>query len=158
MERRQGERVDRTKQLGTLLLQSKSVRNGHQELRDRLGAMQKSVHDLRGSFSTKQPERAFLKEVHRVAESTELQISDYQVGLKKSLPTHSQTEVQFRCNGSYASVCQFLEQIKHLTKTTKLSRFRLDAETNLEVYPIQLTFVLYSEAQSHDTKEKRGVL
>ncbi len=74
------------------------------------------------------------------------------------LPTHSQTEVDFRCLGSYASICRFLDQAEQLAKTTKLSKFQLGPASGFDQYPIQLTFVLYSDASKHDTKEKRGVL
>ena len=151
------ERTERSEQLDVLLVQTGPVGGQYRRLRSELAKMKTSVAELESQFEGAQSGEEVIENISQLATDVNLEILDYQIGLAESLPTHSQIEVAFRCRGAYASICRFLEKTEHLTKTTKLSKFELDSSSNSGSYPIQLTFVLYSEAKSHDTKERRGV-
>jgi len=158
LERQQSEAVDRTAQFDLLLVQTGTEGREYRRLRDQAVAIKASVAELRGLLVAPQEEAAYVANLRRIADEVDLEILDTQIGLTKTMATHSQTEVALRCHGSYASICQFLLQAEQFTKIAKLSRLELEAIKNSRGYPIQLTFVLYSEGESHDTKETRGVL
>jgi Tfp pilus assembly protein PilO len=140
------------------LLQSGAEGREYRRLRDQLADMTESIGKLHAQLQSPQHEAAFVAELRGMADGVDLEIVNTQIGVTKTLPTHSQREVALDCYGSYASICQFLQQAEQFAKTTKLSKFALSATDNSDRYPIQLTFVLYSEGNSHDTKQKRGVL
>ncbi len=158
LQRKQAEHVSRTEQLDRLLVRTGTEGSEYRQLRNELSEMKESVEKLRLHLASHSSETGVIETLSGIAAEVDLEILDFQIGLTESLLTHSQTEVEFRCHGSYASICRFLEKAEQLTKTTKLSKFELQSEENSRGYPIQLTFVLYSEGQSHDTKEKRGTL
>ena len=158
LQRKQARHRARTEQLKQLFVNTGTEAVEYRDLNSRLNEMKKTVENLHRQLADHASETRVIEELSSIAAEVDLDVLDYQVGLTKSLPTHSQTEVEFRCHGSYASICQFLEKAEQLTRTTKLSRFELKAERNSRSYPIQMTFVLYFEGKSHDTRERRELL
>lgn len=152
--RSQADHASRADQIDKLLLAQSTEGAEYRRLRKKLVDMQSSIAELRGQLASEQSETELLAELSSLAQTADLKVLDFQAGTTQNFPTHSTTEVEFRCNGSYASICQFLDAAEKLTKTTKLSKIELESYTNPHSYPIQLTFVLYSGAQSHDTKEE----
>jgi len=155
---KQAAHESRTQQLDLLVEQTGAAGSNYRALRSRLETMQESLTELHRQLAGHPTESEAIGEIGDIATQVGLEVLDYQIGLTESCLTYSQTEVELRCHGSYTSICRFLEKIEHLTKVTKLSKFELNSAKNSHGYPIQLTFVLYSEGQSHDTKEKRGDL
>jgi len=154
---REGHR-SRSEQLDRLLIKTGTERTEYRRLRKQLRKTKASADRIHRQLAGRPSEATVIEDLSDIAADVGLEVLDYQIGLTEKQQAYSQTEVEFRCHGSYASICKFLEQAEQLTETTKLSKFELNSEKNSLGYPIQLTFVLYSEGQSHDTKEKRGVL
>ncbi len=155
---KQAGHVSRSEQLDLLLVKTGTEGAEYRRLRNQLSEMKASITKLHRHLSDHPSESTVIEELNGIAEDVGLEVLDYQIGLTEEQLSYSQTEIEFRCHGSYASICRFLQQAEQLTETTKLSKFELTSEVNSRGYPIQLTFILYSEGQSHDTKEKRGVL
>lgn len=141
-----------------LLVKTGTEGSDYHRLHKQLEEMKETVAELHSQLSDHPSESATIADLSDLATKVGLVVLDYSIGSTESQQTYSQTEVEFRCHGSYASICKFVQQAEQLTKTTKLSKFELHSGENSHAYPIQLTFVLYSEGESHDTKEKRGVL
>ncbi|MGI9427243.1 MAG: type 4a pilus biogenesis protein PilO [Bythopirellula sp.] len=158
LKQKQADYTSQSEQLDFLLLKTGTEANDYRRLRNELQETNQTVVELRRQLADQVSETALIDQLRQLAATVDLQIVDYQVGLTSSLPTHSQTELELSCHGSYDSICRFLQQAEQLTKTTKLSKFELKTDDNLPHYPIQVTFVLYSDGNSNDTKEKRGVL
>lgn len=158
LDRRQDDSMTRLMQLDELLIRSGTEGREYRQLRDKLVDMQDSIAEVNLQLRDEQQEERVLADLNSIASSVGLEILEHQLGQSKMMSTHLEKEIELRCSGSYASICRFLEQAEKITKTTKLSRFELNEAKNSRSYPIQLTFVLYSRANSHDTKEKRGVL
>jgi len=158
LQRKYAGHVSRTEQLDLLLVKTGTEGAEYRRLRNRLSEMKTSVSKLHRQLADHPSESIVIEELNDIADEVGLEVLDYQIGLKEEQPSFSQTEIEFSCHGSYASICQFLQQAEQLTETTKLAKFELTSEANSRGYPIQLTFILYSEGRSHDTKERRGVL
>ena len=158
LQQKQAEYSARSEQLDMLLVNTGTEASDYRRLRDELASMNDSVAEMHRQLAGQSSETAVIEQLSQLASDVDLEVLDYQVGLTQSLPSHSQTSVDFRCHGSYASICRFLQKAEQLTRTTKLSKFELNAKEKSHGYPIQLTFVLYSGGKSHDTKESRGAL
>lgn len=148
----------RTEQLNTLLQQSREALQKHRQLQKQLHALQEKIPAARRRLPNESFEAEFVSQVSNIAKSVDLQIVDYQQGTVQKAATHSKAEVQFRCHGSFASICHFLHEVSQLTRITKISKFDLKTEKNSHRYPFQVTFVLYYGVPSNDTSETRGVL
>ena len=79
-------------------------------------------------------------------------------------PTHSLAEVTVHGVGSFASICQLLDEINQLARITKISQLELKTDSKPNSYPLQVTFVLVYGIGSNDpvdtvdTIRKEGVL
>lgn len=158
MQRNREGHMSRSEQLDMLLIKTGTERAEYRRLRNQLSKMKESVDKIHRQLADRPSEATVIEDLSDIAADVGLEVLDYQIGLTEKQQPYSQTEVEFRCHGSYASICKFLDKAQQLTETTKLSKFELNSEKKSHGYPIQLTFVLYSEGQSHDTKEKRGFL
>ena len=158
LQQKQADYISQSEQLDFLLQKTGTEASDYRRLREELQDAKATVAELRRQLADQVSETVLIDQLRQLAATVDLHIVDYQVGLTNSLPTHSQTELELSCHGSYASICRFLQRAEQLTKTTKLSKFELQSSDKLSSYPIQLTFVLYSDGNSNDTREKRGVL
>ncbi len=140
--------------LDQLLLTSGAESIEYRDLRNQFEEMTNSVAEIHRQLAEQKTETAVIGEINNLASQAGLRVLDYQVGLAEGHPSHSKAEVEFRCLGSYASICHFLDKAEQLTKTTKLSKFELDSSENSTEYPVQLGFVLYSNGNSNDTSER----
>jgi Tfp pilus assembly protein PilO len=103
-------------------------------------------------------DREFVSEVRQVADRVGMEILDHRLSPQQKVATHSQTEVSFRCRGSYASICKFLSEIEQLARLTKVSKLELESDDYLDRYPFQVSFVLYYGLATNDTNERRAEL
>lgn len=158
LDQRREQSVGRMEQLDRLLSKQGNQGSEYRRLRTQLDRMKQSVAELHSQLSEEFSQETLLAEINELAGKSNIQILDYQVGAPERLMTHSMTEVEFSCHGSFASICKFLQEAEQITKVAKLSKLELISRDNSDGYPIQLTFVLYSEGKSNDTREKRGVL
>ena len=157
-DQREEQAASRIEQLDLLLSKQGAQGSEYRRLRKQLDGMKRSVAELHAQLGEEFSKDALLAAISELAEEMNVQILDYQVGTPQRLLTHSLTEVEFSCHGSFASICKFLEEAEQIAKVAKLSKFELVSRDNSTSYPIQLSFVLYSEGQSNDTREERGVL
>ncbi len=149
--------LSRTEQLDALLQSNASEVGDYRRLRSQLDEMKHSVAELHSQLAEEFTEESLLARLNEIAAVSGIQILDHQIGEPQTLLTHSLTEVEFHCHGSYDSICRFLEQAEQITKIARLSKLELDPRDNSRSYPVQLTFVLYSGGKSNDKREKRGV-
>ena len=148
----------RAEQLSRLQTSQGTETNEFIQLREQLETMQQSVSDLHRQLSKDHSEESLLADIQAIAADSDLQVIKHQFGERQNFSTHAITYVEFQCAGSYDSICRFLQQAEQITKTAKLSNLELQSANNSQSYPIQLTFVLYSEGESNDTRERREVL
>jgi len=148
----------RSDQLSSLINQSRGVQRDHRQLRKQFNTLQEKIAATRHRLPSESLEAEFVSQIGDVAESMDLRILDYQQVAAQEAPSHSKTEVQFRCNGSFASICHFFHEVSQFARITKISAFDIQSDLNSNHYPFRVTFVLYYGVPSHDTSETRGVL
>ena len=158
LQRRQAVYETRTAQLAQLQKASLPEVQAYRELRAKLTSMKASIFEVREKLASEAELETLVDEVTNLALEVDVQLISSEIGSTKQLATHSQTEVEFQCRGSYDSICQFLHRAEKLTKIAKISGFELQSSINPGGYPLQLTFVLYSGGVSNDISKKRGVL
>jgi Tfp pilus assembly protein PilO len=148
----------RIAQLETLLAKTPKVRQENRAFHAELASLRHTVEETQRRLPTELREREFVAQVRQVAAKSGMEVSDYQMGLTTELESYSQAEVTFQCKGSYASICQFLDEIDHLARITEISNLQIESADNFHSYPIQVTFVLYFGGRTHDRSMKGDVL
>ena len=148
----------RIAQLETLMANPGEAARDYRELRSAVSLVQTQIAEVQSDYLEAVDPATVMQQLTSLAREQRLEVFDYDISAPKALDTHVQTEIELHCRGSYASICRFLDQAEQLTCVTKLSSLEIDSSGNSELYPVELTFVLYSKVESHDREDKRGVL
>jgi Tfp pilus assembly protein PilO len=148
----------RITQLKELLVKTPRVRQENRAFHAELAALKHTVEETQRRLPRELREHEFVEQVRQVAAKTGIEIDDYQLGLVTELESYSQAEITFQCQGSYASICQFLDEIDHLARITEISNLQIESADNFHSYPVQVTFVLYFGGATHDRSMKGEVL
>ncbi len=148
----------RITQLEALLARAPKVQREHQALKASLAELRESVAETQQRLPSEMREHEFLDQVRSAAQSTGIQLGEYQLGTVEELASYSKAELTFACEGSFASICKFLDQIDHLARITEIRNLQIQSTDNFNRYPVQVTFVLYFGGATHDRNMRGDVL
>ncbi len=148
----------RIEQLTTLLSDSTAVQRENRDLQQEFKALETSIAAIRERLPHELRREEFTGELNRVAQEVGLHVLELRWGATEVTPSYTQAEVQLECDGSYASVCRFLDEVSQLTRITDIAQLQLEADTEARNHPFQVTFVLYYGVDSHDSDNNKGVL
>lgn len=98
-------------------------------------------------FQEKLPDSAqedeFLAQVARLARSVDLAVRDYRPGEVTSRGNYSELEIELSCEGSYESICRFLDGLPSLPRLSSLTGIEVQSQMEQSVYPIRLNLSAY---------------
>ncbi len=101
-------------------------------------------------------ETEFLKTVTQAAKDTGLEIRDYRRGRVEAKERHWQLEITVSGAGTYESICRFLDRIEAMPRITKVKTLAITSSAQSEVYPADITFVLYFGLQQESAPAKEA--
>lgn len=155
--RRQSD-LQRIDLLTTLLSESTAVQSQNRDLQQELAALEASISAIRERLPHELRQTEFSDELNRVAQEVGLRVVELRWGKTDVTPSHTQAEVRLECDGSYASICRFLDEVSQLTRITDISQLQLETDPESKYRPFQVTFVLYYGVDSHDSNNKQSVM
>ena len=71
--------------------------------------------------------------------------------------SHFQLEIRILGEGSYSSICRFLERIHELPRAVAIDKMRISTEKENNVYPVDMTFLLHYHVAEKNTAEKETI-
>lgn len=145
--------TERSEQLSLLLASSAEVQREQVPLRQELKKLQESIASTRSRLPNELQEKEFIGQLNKTAQQTGLEIMNHRITAVRPGSSISSAEIRFHCNGSYASICKFLNEVHQIARVTEISKLDLESEINSSGYPFQVTFVLYYGAESNDTEK-----
>jgi Tfp pilus assembly protein PilO len=158
LETRKQSDLLRIDQLRTLLSQSAIVQMQNFDQQQKLQSLENSISAIRERLPHELRQTQFSDELNRVAKEAGVQVYQLNWGDPEVTPSYTQALVQLECNGSYDSICRFLDQVSQLSRITDISQLQLDSDPVSRNRPLQVTFVLYYGVDSHDSNKNQGVL
>jgi Tfp pilus assembly protein PilO len=148
----------RIAQLQVMLSKSKQVYREHEKLYDELASLKKSVEETQKRLPRELGEGQFLEDVRAVAARMGVVVGEYHLGTTEELESYSKAELTLQCQGNYASICRFLDEIDHFARLTEVSNLQIESTDNFNRYPFQVSFVLYFGGSNHDRSMRGDVL
>lgn len=148
----------RISQLQAMLSKSKQVRREHTKLHHELDSLKKSVEETQKRLPRELGESEFLEQVRAVAVRSGVELGEYHLGTIVQLESYSKAELTLQCQGNYASICRFLDEIDHFARLTEVSTLQIESTDNFNRYPFQVSFVLYFGGSNHDRSMREEVL
>jgi Tfp pilus assembly protein PilO len=155
---RQLENTARAEQLELLTSHAAAIHTQHTQLRQELATLTSTVDAVRSRIPEEPLDAEFVRDVRRLATEAGVEVRDHRLAPPQRLGTHSQSEVHCDCLGRYDSICRFLDQVEQIPRIVKVAKLELGTSDNSDVYPLQVTFVLYYGLPANDTNERRDGL
>ena len=146
--------VARIGQLQALLHTAPEVHKLQQIQHEELDKLTLMTTAMRRRLPNKIQKQEFEKAIEQIAETVNLTMEITNWSTPKVEATHASVEITIRGTGSFASTCEFLNEINQLARITKVSSLEVESAPDSSSYPIQITFVLVYGVESHDIEEK----
>jgi Tfp pilus assembly protein PilO len=158
LETRKQSDLLRIEQLRTLLSHSATVQRQNLDQQQKLQSLEDSISAIRERLPHELRQTQFSDELNRVAEEAGVEVLQLNWGAPEVTPSYTQAVVQLECDGSYDSICRFLDKVSQLTRITDISQLQLESDPESQNRPLQVTFVLYYGVDSHESNKNQGVL
>jgi Tfp pilus assembly protein PilO len=141
------EGLERSVQLDALLGGSRQIRLGHEKLKQSLAEAREREAALLSRIPEAPREAEFLAHLSGLANEVKLRLRDYRPGETRAKGDHWEMEIGIACEGSYESICRFLDGLTSLPRLTNLSRLEINTQEDSDVYPALLKLVIYFGAR-----------
>jgi len=93
---------------------------------------------------------SFLKEVTQLAGADQLAIKDFHPEKPEIKPGYAEMQVTLKGQGSFGSICAFIERITKLTRLSKIKDLTVSVADNATEYPMTATLVIYFGLRGSD--------
>jgi Tfp pilus assembly protein PilO len=93
---------------------------------------------------------SFLKEVAKLAEGDKLAIKDFHPEKPEVKTGYGEMQVTLKGQGSFGSVCSFIDQLTKLTRLSKIKDLTVSVGENATEYPMTATLVIYFGLRGND--------
>ncbi|NLS93719.1 MAG: type 4a pilus biogenesis protein PilO [Planctomycetaceae bacterium] len=144
--------LQRMSQLEMRLDAADRVRAEHARLREQLTAVEQREAALQARVPDDPGEEEFLGLASALAEETGLTIKDYRPGKATGGASCSSLEVQLIGEGTYGSICRFLDGLTKLPRHSTVAALHIGTADAEQVCPMEISVVLYFGATSGTTK------
>lgn len=155
VEQRQYLALQRVGQLETTLEASDSINTEHTSLSERLAAAREQESLLQSRIPDDPSEEAFLALASELATQTGLTIKDYRLGTSTETASCSAMDVELIGEGTYASICRFLDGVSKLPRLSSIRGLHVDATKSGTGYVVEISILLYYGAVAKPEKSSR---
>jgi len=134
-----------------------SVRNGpvmrqqHQIESEKLRTVKTRIANLQQRVPPEPDGGEFLNEVTKLAADGHVSIKDFHPEKSETKAGYAEMQVTLRGQGSFASICHFIDQLSKLTRLSKIKDLNLTAGDDSTEYPMTATLVIYFGLRGSET-------
>ena len=147
IDRELAELSEREAQLQQLLNRSDQIRADRKNLKMELASARGRIQKMERSIPREPSEADFLAQIAEAAGQVGLQIEDYRPGDSTQERNYSRMEVLLSGNGSYGSICDFLERVQRFPRLSRIIHFEVSALDNVDRYPFKLTLAVFFDVR-----------
>ena len=133
-----------------------SVRNGpvtrehHRIAVEKLHEVTTRIANLQRRVPQDADAGSFLKEVTKLAKGDKLDIKDFHPEKPEVKTGYAEMQVTLKGQGSFGSVCSFIDQLTKLTRLSKIKDLTLTVGESATEYPMTATLVIYFGLRGND--------
>jgi Tfp pilus assembly protein PilO len=136
------------------------IREQHRKVTETLSEVTGRISEVQRRVPQDADVAAFLKQLTQIAVTEQLAIKDFQPGKPSHKDGYAEMQVTLKGEGSFASICAFLDRLNKLTRLSKVKDLTLSAGEDSPDYPMTATLVIYFALQGQDAgsaqEDRRG--
>jgi Tfp pilus assembly protein PilO len=133
----------RIMELQMLIQNAPVMRIQHRTATDKLGEVTTRISEVQSRVPLDADAGEFLKQVTQLASAEQFAIKDFTPDKPQDRNGYAEMQVTLKGNGSYASICRFLDRLSKLKRLSKVKDLTLSAEGDANEYPMTATLVIY---------------
>ena len=146
------DRSARIEELRLSLQNASVVREQHRKVSEKLHEVTTRIAEVQRRVPQDANAGEFLKEVTQLASAERLVIKDFSPEQPADKNGYAEMEVTLTGEGSFASICGFVDRLAKLKRLSKVKNLTLSAVDFGREYPMRATLVIYFGLQGNDIK------
>jgi len=119
------------------------MREQHRLASEKLREVTTRIANITGRVPQDSDSVTFLNQVNEIANSVHLAIKDFHPEKPDPKTGYTEMQVTLRGEGSYGSICSFVDGLAKLTRLSKVKDLTLSAGDDSNKYPMTATLVIY---------------
>jgi Tfp pilus assembly protein PilO len=119
------------------------IRDQHRLVSAKLEAVTTRIAKVQRSVPQAADEGEFLHQVTQLASEEKLAIKEYHPEKPEVKSGYAEMQVTLKGEGSFASICTFVDHLNRLDRLSKIKDLTLSSETDGTEYPMTATLVIY---------------
>ena len=154
---------DTSMQIQSVLLSVQNapiIRQQHRKVAETLQNVTTRIAEVQRRVPKDADAGEFLKQISKIASSERLAIKDFHPEKPSSKDGYAEMHVTLKGQGSFASICTFVDRLNKLTRLSKVKDLTLSAADGAIDYPMTATLVIYFGLRGKDApsprEERRG--
>lgn len=146
----------RIEELKILSKNAAIMREQHQKVSEKLQHVQARIDDIQRRVPQNADAGEFLKEVTQLASAEHLALKDFTPQAPANRNGYAEMQITLAGNGSYASICRFVDRLSKLQRLSKVKDLRVTAEGGTNEYPMTATLVIYFGLRGKESSDAKS--
>lgn len=140
---KEGQLEERITTISTLLESVEDIQAKLDQATRNLDQQQQRTAQVRERIPDQPCEEEYLRSVSEAAMESGVVKLDFKLGGKTLGATFSQIDVSLECEGSYESICRFLDRLEQIPRVARVMSLELTSDSAKTLYPLTLDIRLY---------------
>lgn len=128
------------------------IRSQHQIVSEKLKEVTTRIANVQRRVPQNSDEGDFLHQLTQLAGNEKLAIKEYNPGKAEARSGYAEMQVTLKGEGSFGSICTFVDRLNKLARLSKIKELTLEAEDSRAEYPMTATLVIYFALRGSDAE------
>ena len=133
------------------LRDSHRVRADHYRLEQTYESLQSQVETIGQRLEQPLEKEQLSQSLRTAALAANLSIDKLTIGKNHQTSSHRRLELELQCSGSYASICNFVDDLGKLTWITDITQLRIQSRDQQTKYSVLAKFSVYYDRTSRES-------
>jgi Tfp pilus assembly protein PilO len=131
------------------------IQEQHQKVSQTLAKVKEQIATIQQRVPQTDEAGEFLKAVTKIAGEENFAIKNFQPEKPANRDGYAEREVTLKGQGSYESICTFVDRLGKMTRLSKVKTLRLAVGDTSTQYPVTATLVIYFGLQGKNAKDSK---
>jgi len=128
------------------------IRAQHQKVSEKLHEVTTRIANVQRRVPQASNEGDFLHQLNQLAGNEKLSIKEYSPGKAETRDGYAEMQVMLKGEGSFGSICTFVDRLNKLARLSKVKELTLSAEDDRSEYPMTATLIIYFALRGNDNE------
>lgn len=146
--------AQKAEQLASIVKKNRRTLGELDQLRLEFAKTEERAEAIRQRIPASRQEAELLEKLSQLAQRTNLEIVDYRRGAVSDGEQFSRVQIELQCEGTFASICKFLDAVNKLERLTTVDRLQIEASSESQRYPTDMSIALYYRHHENATARR----